>query len=48
MGFRPLNGVLFYLRFEKVSQSFRLRCFRPLNGVLFYLQNNLTGIVGTV
>ena len=36
LGFRPLNGVLFYLHYEKhISNQFL--SFRPLNGVLFYL-----------
>ena len=36
-GFRPLNGVLFYLPFPLPKRFTVSAGFRPLNGVLFYL-----------
>ena len=36
-GFRPLNGVLFYLRVAWSRTNLPVYSFRPLNGVLFYL-----------
>ena len=39
-GFRPLNGVLFYLQVHGVGGNCKDRVgFRPLNGVLFYLRS---------
>ena len=37
MGFRPLNGVLFYLQPQSPYVIDLIIRFRPLNGVLFYL-----------
>ncbi len=40
-GFRPLNGVLFYLRYNQTGSNSGISSFRPLNGVLFYLRTTI-------